>query len=416
MRVELLAVGTELLFGDIVNGNAAWLGQRLAEVGIDIATSVVVGDNVARIAQALTDGLARADAVVVTGGLGPTQDDLTREGVARAAGVGLRRDGGLAAELRMMFAARGRRLPDINLRQADLPAGAAALPNGRGTAPGVRAEVGAGVVYCLPGVPHEMEAMFTASVLPDLLSRAGEPAVITHRVLRTAGIFESAVAEALSPLVARLEGAGNPTLAFLASKGEVRVRLTAKARSRAAAQELLAPAEAAARAALGDHVYGADDDTLAGVVHALLLARRQTVAVAESLTGGLLGAALTEAAGSSVTFRGGVTPYATPLKASLLAVPAELLDRVGPVAAETAVAMAEGVRRELGATWGVAVTGVAGPEEQDGHPAGEVHVGLTGPGGARSWQLRLVGDRSGVRTGCVVRALDLLRRELLAGP
>ncbi len=196
MRVELLAVGTELLLGDIVNGNAAWLGQRLAESGLDVTTSVVVGDNITRIAESIRAGLARADAVVMTGGLGPTQDDLTREGIALVAGVDLVRDPDLEQRLRERYAALGRTPAQMNLRQADLPAGATSLPNSKGSAPGVRMELpapgaagGAGVVYAMPGVPFEMEAMFLASVLPDLLARAGEPAVIVSRVIRTAGIW-----------------------------------------------------------------------------------------------------------------------------------------------------------------------------------------------------------------------------------
>ncbi|WP_235486893.1 competence/damage-inducible protein A, partial [Frankia sp. AvcI1] len=195
MRAELLAVGDELLYGDIVNGNAAWLGRQLADVGVTIETSTVVGDDVDVIATAIRVALERADAVVMTGGLGPTQDDLTREGIAAAAGVELRRDDFLEAELRRRFRAMGRRevrdVPVMNYRQADLPVGAQPLPNGPGTAPGIRMEIGAGVVYAMPGVPFEMNDMFTASVLPDILRRAGQPAVVVHRVLRTAGMWES---------------------------------------------------------------------------------------------------------------------------------------------------------------------------------------------------------------------------------
>lgn len=413
MRVELLAVGTELLLGDIVNGNAAWLGQRLAEVGIDIVTSVVVGDNVTRIADAVRTGLGRADAVVLTGGLGPTQDDVTREGLAAAAGVDLVRDPALEAMLRQRFRRLRRDVPERNFRQADLPAKASSLPNERGTAPGIRLEIGTGVVYALPGVPHEMWPMFEAAVLPDLLDRAGQPAIIVHRVLRTAGSWESMVAEALAGEVQRLEQLGNPTIAFLASGGQTRVRITAKAATRQQALALVEPVERAAREALGVAVYGADDDTLDGVVHALLLERGETVAVAESLTGGLLGATLTEAAGASATFRGGVTAYATPLKATLLDVPGAMLEQPGPVSGPVVAAMAAGARARLGATYGLALSGVAGPEEQDGQPVGTVYVGLSAPGGGTVRGLWLPGDRPRIRTYAVVAALDLLRRHLL---
>ncbi len=413
MRVELLAVGTELLLGDIVNGNAAWLGQRLAAAGLDVTTSVVVGDNVGRIAAAVTAGLNRAEAMVVTGGLGPTQDDVTREGLAAAAGVELVRDDELERALRDRYDALGRKVAERNYRQADRPAGARALPNERGTAPGLCLEVAGGAVYALPGVPHEMRAMFNDSVLPDLLQRAGEPAVISSRVLRVAGLWESAVAEALADLVAELDAAGNPTLAFLAGGGEVRVRITAKATDPATAARMVEPVERAARSALGAAVYGADEDTLDSVVHRLLRDRGATVAVAESLTGGLLGARLTEQPSSSATFRGGVVAYATQVKVGLLGVPAETLAAAGAVSAQTAVAMAESARARLEATYGLSLTGVAGPEAQEGKPVGTVYVGLAGPTASSAVPRRLAGERGRVRMLAVVAALDVLRRHLL---
>lgn len=410
MRVELLAVGTELLFGDIVNTNAAWLGQRLAEVGMDVTTSVVVGDNVARIADALTVALGRADAAVVTGGIGPTQDDLTREAFAAAAGVDLVRDPELERALRERFTALRRDVPEMNYRQADLPAGATSIPNPKGSAPGVRAEIGGGVAYALPGVPHEMKQMFTDSVLPDLLALGGQPACIVHRVLRTAGLWESAVAAALAGQVERLERDGGVTVAFLASGGQTRVRLTAKAATPEEARALIAPEEAAARQALGTAVYGADDATLAGAVSNLLKARGATVAVAESLTGGLLGADLSNAPGSSDTFLGGVVSYATEVKHAVLGVP----EGIPVISDACAAAMASGVRDLMGATYALALTGVAGPAEQEGKPPGTVHVGLAGPHGAEARALRLPGDRALVRSISVVSALNLLRLHLLS--
>jgi nicotinamide-nucleotide amidase len=410
--VELLAVGTELLFGDIVNGNAAWLGQRLAEVGIDVTTSVVVGDNIGRIVACVREALARADALVITGGIGPTQDDLTREALAEAAGVELVRDPDLEAGLRARFAALRRDVPEINYKQADLPRGARPIANPRGSAPGVRVEIGGGVAYALPGVPHEMERMFTDDVLPDLLRIGGQPACIVHRVLRTAGMWESAVAAALADQVARLEESGGVTIAFLASQGQTRVRLTAKAATYDAAVAMIAPEEAAARAALGTAVYGADDDTLEGVVASLLRERSATVATAESLTGGLLGAELSRAPGSSDVFLGGVVTYATELKQSLLGVPDEVIEEHGVISDACAAAMATGVRDRLGATYGVSLTGVAGPTEQEGRPVGTVHVGIAGPAGVVTRALRMPGDRPMVRTFAVVAAENLLRLHL----
>ena len=412
MRAELLAVGDELLFGDIVNGNAAYLGRQLADVGVTITHSVVIGDDIETIAEAIRTALSRADAVVMTGGIGPTQDDLTREGIALAAGVELRRDDFLEGQLRRRFRALGRNVPDMNYRQADLPVGAVPLPNEKGTAPGVRMELLGGVAYAMPGVPHEMHAMFTDSVLPDLLRRAGQPAVVVHRVLHTSGMWESAVAQAMGPEVDRLAATGvrNPTIAFLASGGQTRVRISALAANRAEAEKLIAPVEAFGREALGEGLYGIDDDTLEGVVHRLLLEREETVAVAESLTGGLLAGRLTATPGASDTFRGGVVAYSAQLKDELLGTQAVAH---GAVTEQTAKLMAEGVRDRLGATWGLATTGVAGPSESEGQPVGTLFVAIAGPKGTDVRHVQLPGGgRDFVRMLSAVQALDLLRRSL----
>jgi nicotinamide-nucleotide amidase len=417
VRVELLAVGTELLLGDIVNGNAAWLGQQLAAAGFDVYGSAVVGDNQARIATAVREALDRADALVITGGLGPTQDDVTREALAAYAGVELVRDPDLERALRERYAALRRRVPEANFRQADLPVGATALPNVRGTAPGLRLDgaggvSGGGVVYALPGVPHEMTEMFTTSVLPDLLRRAGEPAAIVSRTLRTAGMWESAVAEALAELVESLDRTSEATIAFLASGGLVNVRITAKAASREGATAVIGPIEAQARRLLGQAVYGVGSDTLPVVVHRLLIDRGATVAAAESLTGGGLGRLLSETPGASATYRGAVVAYASELKVSLLGVPAGLLAERGAVDGDVAAAMAQGVRARLGATYGVALTGVAGPDRADGVAPGTVFIGLAGPAGNRQHRLQLPGQREQVRQFAGVSALDALRRHL----
>jgi nicotinamide-nucleotide amidase len=412
MRAELLAVGDELLFGDIVNGNAAYLGRQLADVGITITHSVVVGDDIETIADAIRTALSRADAVVMTGGIGPTQDDLTREGIALAAGVDIARDDFLEGQLRRRFRDLGRNVPDMNYRQADLPIGAQPLPNEKGTAPGVRMELLGGVAYAMPGVPHEMHAMFTSSVLPDLLRRAGQPAVVLHRVLHTSGMWESAVAQAMAPEVDRLAALGerNPTIAFLASGGQTRVRISALAANRVEAEKLIAPVEAFGREALGEGLYGIDDDTLEGVVHRLLLERGETVAVAESLTGGLLAGRLTATPGASDTFRGGIVAYSAAQKDELLGTRAVAH---GAVTEETAKLMASGVRERLGATWGLATTGVAGPSESEGQPVGTLFVAIAGPKGVEARHVQLPGGgRDFVRMLSAVQGLDLLRRSL----
>jgi nicotinamide-nucleotide amidase len=417
VRVETLAVGTELLLGDIVNGNAAWLGQRLTAIGFDVVAGAVVGDNIERIAAAIQLALSRSDALIITGGLGPTQDDLTREALAAVAGVALRRNEQLVTGLVERAGRMGRELPANNLRQADVPEGATPMPNDRGSAPGLRLELFDGVVYAVPGVPFEMETMVLEQVLPDLTRRAGLPAAIVSRTLRTIGLWESAVAETLADLDNRLGASHDnesttPTLAYLAGGGEVRVRITAKAESVTAAQACIAPVEAEIRALLGTAVYGADDESIDTVVHGLLRGRGETVATAESLTGGLLGARLTAMPGSSETFRGGVVAYATDLKADLLGVPPELLSAAGAVSAATAAAMATGARETLGATYGLALTGVAGPEEQEGKAAGLVYVALASPQRVVGRELRLPGDRLRVRELATTAALDLLRRHL----
>lgn len=414
MRVELLAVGTELLLGATVNSSAAWLGERLAEAGVDVTRSVAVGDDVDTIADAVGDALDAADAVIVTGGLGPTRDDLTHDALAAVAGVHLRRDPEVERALRERYASVGAPMRANTLRQADVPEGATTLPNERGTAPGLRMGLPGGVVYALPGVPREMRAMFLSAVRPDLLVRAGKPAAIVSRTLRTAVIWESAVGERLAGLDAELAASGRVTLAYLAAPAQVRVRVTAKAETRQAAFALVAPVEERVRRLLGDAVYGVDDETLDEVVHRLLAEQEATVAVAESLTGGLLGAELTEMSGSSATFRGGMIAYATDLKAGVLGVPEDLLATHGAVHPDVALAMATGARDRLDATYGLGLTGVAGPNEQDGRPVGTVHIGLAGPGGERTvTSPRLVGDRHHIRELAVVHTLDLLRRRLL---
>ncbi len=422
MRAEIVAVGTELLLGDVVNGNAAWLGHELAAIGVDVEQTTVVGDNVERIAGILAHASARSEVVIVTGGLGPTQDDLTREAIARLTGAPLDRDPGLQAALIARYEAAGR--PDFarnNLRMADLPRGAVALPNSAGTAPGLRVAHGDVVIYALPGVPAEMREIFTEWVREELAGRAGRGSVLLSRQLHTVGIWESEVAQRLADIDAELDTVGNPTLAYLASQGQTLVRITAKAASPDDARALIDAVDVRVRAALGDVVYGVDDETLESVVQSALLRAGVTVATAESLTGGLLGAALTTISGSSATYRGGVVAYATDAKASLLGVPSRLLAERGPVDADVALAMATGCRDAFGATYGIATTGVAGPTEQDGKPVGTVFVAIVGPddvgqahGGRVVRELLLRGNRQRIRQASVTTALDMLRR-LLGG-
>jgi nicotinamide-nucleotide amidase len=411
VRCEIVGVGTELLLGQIVNTNAAWIGQRLADVGWDCLRHTVVGDNEARITEVLREALGRADGVIVTGGLGPTQDDVTREAIAALAGVPLVRRPELEEWLRERFAQMGARMAEMNLRQADVPEGARYIDNPRGSAPGLIVEVGGKPVYAVPGVPREMEGMLERVVLPDLAARAGEGRAIVSRVLRTAGVGESRLAERLTPLW-EAAGGGRVTLAYLASAGEVRVRLTAVGATKEEALAEIAPVEAKVREELGDIVYGVDDETLEALVGRLLVERDQTLATAESLTGGLLGGRITAVPGSGDYYLGGVVSYANEAKADLLGVDRELLATDGPVSEPAAAAMAEGARRAFGADLGLATTGVAGPTEQDGRPVGTLCLGVADAAGAATATMRAPGDRAQVRAWAATVALDLLRRRL----
>lgn len=412
MRCDVLAVGTELLLGQIVDSNSAWLGEQLAARGVDSLVQVKVGDNVGRITAMLRRMLVDADAVIMCGGLGPTHDDLTREAIAAVMGVGLELDEGVAETIRELFAARGRRMPENNLRQAMVPVGATVIPQTRGTAPGLVCPVvvdGADkVVFAVPGVPHEMKDMFERGIVPELRRRSGERFVIASRVLRTWGESESGLNERLDDVIAELEQVGNPTLAFLASGWEgLKVRLTAKASTSDDASTLLDVWESTIRSHLGELVFGVDDDTMESVVLDLLRARGWSLGLAESVTGGLVGARLTGVPGSSDVFRGAIVSYATEVKQQVLGV------SPGPVVSEEAAhEMAIGARRVLGADVALAVTGVAGPAEQDGMPPGTLCVGVVWPGGSTTQTLRLPGLREQMRQFSVISSLDLLRRHL----
>ena len=409
MRCEVIAVGTELLLGQIVDTNSAWMGEQLALAGIDSHFQTKVGDNLERMVSSIRLALERSDAVILCGGLGPTQDDITREAIAEVMGVALLRQPEIGERIRAMFAARGREMPDNNLRQADVPEGATVIAEMPGTAPGLICPIGAKVAYAVPGVPHEMREMLTGTVLPDLRRRAGVAAVIKSRVLRTWGQSESGLAELLAERIDALDETGNPTLAFQASGIEgIKVRITAKATDVERAQEVLADEEARLRALLGDIVFGVDDDTMESVVLDLLRDRGLSLGVAESLTGGLMGARFTSVPGASDVFRGGIVSYASEVKFSVLGVPE------GPVvSADAARAMAEGACRVLGADVALATTGVAGPSEQEGQPVGTVFLGLVMGEGSEAQRVQLPGDRQRVRQYAVISAVNLLRRRLI---
>lgn len=407
MRCDVVAVGTELLLGQIVDTNSAWLGEQMAMAGIDSCVQVKVGDNLPRMVKAIRQALADADALVICGGLGPTHDDITREAIAEVMGTTLEFDDEVGMVIAEMFASRNRRMPEINMRQAMVPKGASVIPQRRGTAPGLVCPVGDKVIYAVPGVPFELYEMFERAILPDLLARSGSQSVIASRTLRTWGESESGLNERLHDLIGELDRVGNPTLAFLASGWEgIKVRLTAKADSTAAVQELLDIWDRRVREAVGDVVFGVDADTMESVVLDLLRSRGLTLGLAESVTGGLVAGRLTNVAGSSDVLRGSIVSYASEVKFDVLGV------TPGPVVSESvAVEMATGARRVLGADVGLALTGVAGPADQDGVKPGTLCVGLALPDGStQSRTLQLPGVRDQMRQLSVISALDFLRR------
>jgi nicotinamide-nucleotide amidase len=409
VRCEVLAVGTELLLGQIVDTNSSWIGEQLAANGIDCLFQGKVGDNHARIVAALRESLARGDAVLVSGGLGPTHDDITRDAIAEVMGTTLETDEGVANVIREMFAARGRRMPDNNLRQALVPVGATVIPQTRGTAPGLICPVGDRVIYAVPGVPHEMQDMVDRAVLPDLRRRSGDASIIASRVLRTWGDSESGLDERLRDVITRLDALGNPTLAFLASGWDgLKIRLTAKAATPTDADALLAGWDAEIRSRLGPILFGVDGDTMESVTLGLLRARELTLGLAESVTGGLVAARVTGVPGASDVLRGSIVSYATDVKFEVLGV------RDGPVVTpEAAAEMAVGARRVLRSDVGLGLTGVAGPAEQEGQPVGTLHVGLATEDGVRTASVRLPGQREQMRQFSVISSLDFLRRHLL---
>ncbi len=410
MRCEVVAVGTELLLGQIVDTNSSFIGEQLALAGIDSFFQTKVGDNAARIEQALRDALERSDAVVVCGGLGPTQDDITRDVIADVMGVELVLDPEVEERIRSMFGSRGRDMPANNLRQAMVPIGASVMAQQPGTAPGLVCPIGDKVIYAVPGVPYEMREMVLGTIVPDLQARAGVTSVIASRVVRTWGQSESGLAEMLAPRIDELDQSGHCTLAFLASGIEgLKVRITAKADSQAEVDAILDDEVELLRSILGEIVFSVDDENMETVIVRLLQERGLTIGTAESVTGGLIAARLTDVPGSSEVFRGSVVAYASQVKYDVLGV------AIGPVVTdEAAEQMAAGACRVLGTDVAVAVTGVAGPASQEGVPPGVVYFGLCIDGETESMMVRLPGDRERVKQFSTISVLDLLRRRLIA--
>lgn len=406
-RAALVAVGSELLVGGRRDGNGDWLTDRLGRIGVAIVRRTMVRDRPEEIEGSIAAGLATAPLTILTGGLGPTEDDRTREACAAALGVELERDPEQVRTLEARFRARGRRLEPHQARQADRPAGARWVENPLGSAPGfVGVREGASVV-ALPGVPAEMRAMFSETVEPWIVARGR--CGVSRRTLRIGGLFESTVDRALEDLF-RLEGT---ELTILAGVRGIELVLTARGRDASESEARLAALEEAVRARVGDDVFGAGDDTLASVLGRSLREAGHTVAVAESCTAGMLAAEITTVPGSSTWFRGGVVAYDDRVKTDLLGVPAGLIRVHGAVSEAVAGRLATGVRERLVAEIGVGVTGIAGPDGgSEEKPVGTVHAAVADAAGVDAFALRLPGDRGAVRALAVTRVLDRLWRRV----
>ena len=408
MQSEILCVGSELLLGQIVDTNAAYIGAQLARYGISLRRKQTVGDNLKRIVRAIRSALEHADVLIITGGLGPTTDDLTREAIAKAFGEELELRPELERELREYFAGRKYKFSQSNLRQTYQPQSARHIPNPNGTAPGVWMQKNGKTVFAMPGVPHEMRAMLDDFIIPAIQEQRGETEVLVSRVLRTYGIGESALAELVEDIALHSE---NPTVAPLIYQNtEVHLRMTAKATDETATKVLLDEVEFRLRQRVGEYAFGIDEQTLPAVLLELLKEQNATLAVAESLTGGLLEASLTDIPGASAVVLGGVVVYTNEMKQRMLNVPAEVLEKYTAVSAETAIAMAEGMRALSNADYAIATTGEAGPESQSGAKVGTVFVGISSAKSTFSEELQLTGDRDRIRKRSVLAAINVLRQ------
>ena len=415
MNLELVTIGNELLLGFTLDTNSREIARLLAAHGIRVVRKTTVPDEAESIDTAVRQALERTGVVITTGGLGPTNDDITKKTVARLFGVGLVTDAAYLAALTRRFRELGfNDMPESNRTQAEMPEGALPLKNRWGTAPGIWLEGEPGRVIMLPGVPREMRGLLEHEVLPRLtsLSDYQPDAVIESLVLRTTGIPESELADRLEGVEKRIDPV---TLAYLPSLEGVDLRLTAWEVEAGRASELLARAASQVREILGELVYGEDEDDLAAVVLELLAESGNTLAVAESCTGGLIGGRITNVPGSSAVFRGGVIAYSNDLKTSRLGVPVGMLEQCGAVSGEVAGRMALGARTACGSDYGLAVTGIAGPtggtEEK---PVGTVWIGLSGPDASSETLLHFPGGREAIRTRTVQAALNTLRRALLS--
>jgi nicotinamide-nucleotide amidase len=408
VKAEIIAIGTEILLGEIIDTNSAYIAQRLPELGIDLNYKSVVGDNMGRIVETFDRAWNRSDIIFCTGGLGPTEDDMTREGIAKVLGEEPFVDPTLETRLRAWFEGRGYLMPESNIKQAWLIRSARAIDNPRGTAPGWWVERDGRVIICMPGVPPEMERMWLKEVQPELEKRSDGQVLVT-RTIKTVGIGEGTVDEMAKPLY-DTPGIGIGTYA---RADGVHLRIGAKAETREEAWAKIRPVEEEMDRIFGTAIWGRDEDTMEGYIADQMHERRTTLAVMESCTGGLMASTLTDVPGASGYFLGSYVTYATQQKIDL-GVPASVIQEFGVVSQETAKAMAQAARERAGADYGIGITGVAGPEPEEGIPPGTVHVAVATPeGGAHALSMTMNQGRQAVKRRAVTTSLLLLRRALL---
>ena len=409
MVAEIIAVGSELLTPQRVDTNSLFLTDQLNGLGVEVVTKCVIGDDLNRLADAVRRAVGRSEIVILCGGLGPTEDDLTRDAVAAALDRKLIYHPEITEVLEQRFAQLKRKMVEANKRQAFLIEGAAMLPNDRGTAPGQWIEESEAHVMLLPGPPHELKAMFTRQCLPRL-ARIVPRQVIRTLVLRVAGMPESDLDQLIAPVYKKYE---NPTTTILAAAGDIQIHLRARCSTEGEAAALLVEVGGPIELLLGERIYSRNGQSLEEVVGDMLRERHNTLAVAESCTGGLLGERITSVPGSSTYFLGGFITYASRMKVEWLGVPEDIIARCGAVSKETAEAMALGARRRTGSTYALAITGVAGPDAGgENAPVGTIYVGLADAAGCSVLHRQFIGDRTRIRQFATQMALDMLRRRI----
>jgi len=410
MRAEIISVGTELLLGDVVDTNASYIAQSLALLGIDLFRKTVVGDNRERIARVFKEALERANLIIITGGLGPTEDDITKEAVCEVIGEELELNEEVFEKIKKRLGYPKRGTKEGMIKQALVPLSAKILPNPVGTAPGIILEKEDKTVILLPGVPQEMRRMVKEGVVPYLRTKKGRAESIKSKVLKVVGMGESQVEKAILDL---LEEQSNPTIALLAQRGEVHIRITAKFKERRLLEERIREVEERIRARLGDYIYGVDEDTLEGKVASLLRRKNLTVSVAESCTGGLLSHRLTNIPGSSNYYYAGIVSYSNEAKSHFLGVLPQVIQERGAVSPEVAEGMAKGAREAANTDLGVGITGIAGPTGGTPEkPVGLVYIALSTSDGEICQKFLFPGGRDEVKWKASQAALDLLRQYL----